>query len=186
MTVDKYTINRTVYLGEQTMFEIVVRNTGDVDLKDVFVIEAYFDQGLTYSSFYPTKGIWTHIINNQNFDQFNLRGTFRVGESASFIVVFDTSSEGLKTNIVTAGYDNTVYVNSYNETEVIYKHVPEIPLIEIPEEPGKPVNNETPDEPAKPVTPEPQNNELPATGNPLVMVLLALIALGAAGLRRKD
>ena len=186
MTVDKYTINRTVYLGEQTMFEIVVRNTGDVDLKDVFVIEAYFDQGLTYSSFYPTKGIWTHIINNQNFDQFNLRGTLRVGESASFIVVFDTSSEGLKTNIVTAGYDNTVYVNSYNETEVIYKHVPEIPLIEIPEEPGKPVNNETPDEPAKPVTPEPQNNELPATGNPLVMVLLALIALGAAGLRRKD
>lgn len=77
-------------------------------------------------------------------------------------------------------------MNSYNETEVIYKHVPEIPLIEIPEEPGKPVNNETPDEPAKPVTPEPQNNELPATGNPLVMVLLALIALGAAGLRRKD
>ena len=43
-----------------------------------------------------------------------------------------------------------------------------------------------PSEQSKPVTSESQNKELPATGNPLFMVLIALIALGATGFRRKD
>ena len=70
---------------------------------------------------------------------------------------------------------------------------PENPVPETPSEPSVPVTpenpvSETPSEPDKPATPKTkaQSSKLPATGNPLVMVLLALIALGAAGLRRKD
>lgn len=183
ISVDKYTINRTVYLGEQTMFEIVVRNTGDVDLNNVFVVEALFDEGLTYNLFYPTKGIWTHTLNNQNLDQFNLRGTLKVGDYASFIVIFDTSSIGLKTNIVID--DGEIYVNSFNETEVINKDTPVNPDPVNPDTPDNSTTpeNKTPESPEK----ELQNNKdvLPATGNPLILVLLALISLGAAGLRRR-
>ena len=38
----------------------------------------------------------------------------------------------------------------------------------------------------EPVNPPEVVNELPATGNPLIMVLLALFALGTAALRRRE
>ena len=174
LSVELITINKTVYLGNKTMFEIVVRNTGDVDLNDVFVVESAYDDGLIYNSFYSTKGIWRGLLNNEGKYQFNLMDTLKVGESASFIVVFDTSSVGVKANIVGAGFNNTVRVNAYNETEVI----------------SLPVNPVTPDEPVlNNESSKPQNagvKVLPATGNPLVMVLLVLFALALTRFRKKD
>ena len=58
LDVQKITINRTVNVGEQVMFEIVVHNTGKVILNDVTVRENSFD-GLTYDSFIDYYGVWT-------------------------------------------------------------------------------------------------------------------------------
>ncbi len=152
---------------------IVVRNTGDVDLNDVFVVESAYDEGLIYSNFYSTKGSWKGVLNNEGKYQFNLIDTLKVGDSASFIVVFDTSSVGVKTNIVSAGFNNALRVNAFNETEVI----------------SLPVDPVTPDEPVINESQKPQDirvEVLPETGNPLIMVLLALFALGITRFGKKD
>ena len=181
LSVEKIALNKSVTVGDKVMFEIVVRNTGDVDLNDVFVIESY-DSGLVYGSFYSTKGLWRDLLNNEGKLQFNLIDTLKVGESASFIVVFDTSDVGVKSNTVLAGFNNTVRVNAFNETEVIEKVTPVIddPVIDNQVTPDEPVNNESQ---------KPQNADvevLPETGNPLIMVLLALFALGLTRFRKKD
>ncbi|OEC94613.1 right-handed parallel beta-helix repeat-containing protein, partial [Methanobrevibacter sp. A27] len=62
MTVEKLSLNRTVYVGNQTVFTIVVRNTGDCDLGDVFVVEKA-PEGLVYNSFKGTD--WSY--NNGKF-----------------------------------------------------------------------------------------------------------------------
>ena len=112
------------------------------------------------------------------------------GEYSGFFVVFDTTRVGDFTNIVIAKSNEVPETPARNTTKVI---TPENPVPETPSEPSVPVTpenpvSETPSEPDKPATPKTkaQSSKLPATGNPLVMVLLALIALGAAGLRRKD
>ena len=188
ITVEKIALNKSVRVDEQVMFEIIVRNTGDVDLNDVFIIESY-DSGLVYSNFYSTKGYWRGLLNNEGNNQFNLIDTLKVGESASFIVVFDTTSVGVKSNTVLAGFNNTVRVNAFNETEVIGKVTPVIddPVIDNQVTPDNPV---TPDEPV--LNNESQKSQnadvevLPETGNPLIMVLLALFALGLTRFRKKD
>ena len=68
ITVEKIALNKSVRVDEQVMFEIIVRNTGDVDLNDVFIIESY-DSGLVYSNFYSTKGYWRGLLNNEGNNQ---------------------------------------------------------------------------------------------------------------------
>ena len=101
--------------------------------------------------------------------------TLKPGESASFIVVFDTAGVGVKANIVGAGFNNTLRVNAYNETEVI--SLPVDPVV-----PDGPVINES----QKPQKIDSGVEVLPATGNPLVMVLLVLFALALTRFRKKD
>ena len=55
MTVEKITLNKTVYLGNQTSFNIVVRNTGDCDLGNVTVVEKSYT-GLVFDSYVNGTG----------------------------------------------------------------------------------------------------------------------------------
>ena len=50
MKVEKIALNKTVYVGNQTTFAIVVCNTGDCDLGDVAVVEKSYD-GLVFDSY---------------------------------------------------------------------------------------------------------------------------------------
>ena len=209
LSIQKITINRTVYVGEQVLFEILVQNTGKVVLNNVVVREDSFD-GLTYNSFIDYNKLWT----KNNDLSWTLNTPLYVGEYLSFYVVFDTTKAGNFTNIVSATSDNTEKVTANNVTEVIEKPLPKEepktpePPVEPPVTPEPPKTPEPPVEnpktPEPPVTPEvvPEKNEtappkapeqpkkeadvLPATGNPLIMVLLALVALGGAALRRKN
>ena len=210
LSVEKITLNNTVNLGEQVTFEIIVHNTGSTDLTNVVVREDQFD-GLTYNSYSDYTGNWKY-----NGDlTWTLNTPLKSGEYSGFFVVFDTTRVGDFTNIVIAKSNEVPETPARNTTKVItpenpVPETPEDPVPETPSEPSVPVTpedpvpetpsepsvpvtpenpvSETPSEPDKPVTPKTkaQSKELPATGNPLFMVLLALIALGAAGLRRKD
>ena len=185
LSVEKITLNNTVNLGEQVTFEIIVHNTGSTDLTNVVVREDQFD-GLTYNSYVDYTGNWKY-----NGDlTWTLNTPLKPGEYSGFFVVFDTTRAGDFVNIVVAKSNEVPETPARNTTKVI---TPENPVPETPSEPSVPVTpenpvSETPSEPDKPATPKTkaQSSKLPATGNPLVMVLLALIALGAAGLRRKD
>ncbi|SEK40210.1 polymorphic outer membrane protein repeat-containing protein, partial [Methanobrevibacter gottschalkii] len=110
LTVEKLSLNRTVYVGNQTVFTIVVRNTGDCDLGEVFVVEKA-PEGLAYSSFKGTD--WSY-----NNGKFTYGKTLKVGESVSFEIVFDAVSPGNWTNVVVAGSNLTDNKTGNNTTKV--------------------------------------------------------------------
>ena len=103
------------------IFEIIVRNTGDVDLDNVFVCESEYGSGLVYQDFTSRVGIWKHSVNGDGKHVFTLDGVLEMDESASFRVTFRTVKTGNFTNTVTAGFNNTTLSNSTNKTEVLEK-----------------------------------------------------------------
>ena len=200
LEVQKVTINRTVYVGEKVMFEIIVHNAGKVILNDVTVRENSFD-GLSYDSFIDNYNLWT-----KNSDlSWTLNTPLYAGEYLSFFVVFNTNKAGTFNNFVSASSDKTPNKNANNITTVIDRPVPvpevpvtpEEPVPEVPVTPNEPVTSDKP-VPDKNETHPPSDNKtvseyhssIPAgdnaTGNPLFMLLLVLVALGVTRLRRKD
>ncbi|WP_223166092.1 DUF7507 domain-containing protein, partial [Methanobrevibacter millerae] len=116
LTVRKITLNKTVQVGEQTSFTIVVKNTGNVDLNRVTVTEQSYE-GLTFNSA-STNGLWTHsIVNGKNVWTFN--PTLKQGMTARFNVTFDTTKPGNFTNVIIARSDKTNNKTTNNTTEVI-------------------------------------------------------------------
>ena len=124
LDVQKITINRTVNVGEQVMFEIVVHNSGKVILNDVTVRENSFD-GLTYDSFIDNYGLWT-----KNGDlSWTLNTPLYAGEYLSFFVVFNTNNAGTFTNVVSASSDKTKDKPAINTTTVIEN--PKTPMADL-------------------------------------------------------
>ena len=112
---------------------------------------------------------------DENKHKFSLNDTLKVGESASFYVIFIATAIGEFSNTATVGYDNKTIGNSTNTTEVVNK--------------TNPNENETnPDKPAPPIHKPPVEKKTnkktqikehidKATGNPLIILLLALFIL---------
>nr|WP_295160431.1 Cna B-type domain-containing protein [uncultured Methanobrevibacter sp.] len=161
MSVEKISLKKTVKVGQQARFQIVVKNTGDCELTGVYVIDDDYTQGIVIDHMIPNSD-WT-------FDgkgKFTYRKTLGVGESSSFTVVFNTTSAGLKVNNVTAGNNITnLTVHSTNTTNV---------------------TNETEPVPPQPIPPSPEEPKLPnkeiipdkhATGNPIFVLVLVLFTL---------
>lgn len=170
LTVEKIALNKTVNVGEETIFEIVVKNTGEIDLEDVFVLECNYGSGLVYLGFVPIKGNWIHGLNGEGKHQFNLNETLEINGTAVFRVIFNTTKTGNFTNHVVAGIRNTTLSNSTNHTEVINK---------TSEKTNE--TNETTDknETVKKAEVEIKHLKLDkdATGNPILVLLLALISV---------
>ena len=113
LVVEKNTLDPVVYMGGQTRFEIIVRNTGQLNQTNVTVIEDDYE-GLVYDSFIGDD--WTHSVNNDGKHQFKYSKTLEVGETASFIVVFNAPIPGNFTNIVIASSDNNTTEACNNTT----------------------------------------------------------------------
>ena len=113
MTVEKIALNKTVYLGNQTSFNIVVRNTGDCDLGNVTVVEKSYT-GLVFDSYVNGTGNWKRVG-----DKFVLDGVLAKGASASFRVIFNTTVSGNFTNVVVANSNVTENKTTENKTEVV-------------------------------------------------------------------
>ena len=113
MTVEKIALNKTVYLGNQTSFTIVVRNTGDCDLGNVTVVEKSYI-GLIFDSYVNSTGNWKRVG-----DKFVLDGVLAKGANASFRVIFNTTVSGNFTNVVVANSNVTENKTTENKTEVV-------------------------------------------------------------------
>ena len=163
MSVTKNTLTRQVQIGKYAEFEIIVENTGDVDLDDVFVLESSFGSGLTYKS-YRSHDMWKHDVTGDGINRFSLKDTLKAGESVSLFVVFLTTQAGNFTNTVDAGFGNSTVTNSTNSTEVV----------ETPQKENNKTNttNKTTIDKTNVYK---TDFESKATGNPLLALILALI-----------
>ena len=178
MTVEKISNNKTVKVGELTSFTIVVKNTGDCNLTGVYVIDKGAD-GLKYDHTVDETGKWSYDGNGR----WNYNGTLGIGESAEFTIVFKAMSEGFKVNNAIAGNNITNdTVNSTNTTNVTVEHNNET---DVPENETDVPDNTTV-HPEKPVKPAKAKIDSKATGNPLMALIVVLIALGFASRRKKQ
>ncbi|WP_149732843.1 DUF11 domain-containing protein, partial [Methanobrevibacter millerae] len=124
LDVSKVTLTPAVQVGNQTSFEIIVKNTGKVELTNVFIEETSYN-GLTYDSFVD-NGIWTHsLINGKNVWTLNM--DLDVNEVVLLIVKFNTTAVGNFTNIVTVGSTETENKTANNNTTVYNDTVPVVP-----------------------------------------------------------
>ena len=182
MTVRKISNNESVKVGEQVSFTIVVKNTGGCDLTGVYVVDNDYSSGLVYDHFVDSSNKWNYEGNGK----WTFTDVLGIGEEASFDVIFNATTVGVKFNNVTAG-DNITNktVNSTNKTNVTNETVPPEPEPPVPE-PPVPV-------PPQPVPPSPEVPSVPpkeipvkhATGNPILVLLLVLFTLSVNVSRRK-
>ncbi|MBE6498099.1 MAG: DUF11 domain-containing protein, partial [Methanobrevibacter sp.] len=113
MTIQKITLNKTVYVGENVTFEIVVKNVGDCNLSDVVVREFFDSTELEYLD-YTNKDKWSNTATNV----FEYNGILTPGESASFTVIFKTLVNGTLLNTVNVTSNVTKNKTSENTTRV--------------------------------------------------------------------
>lgn len=177
MSVEKISNNKTVKVGEMTSFVIVVKNTGDCNLTGVYVIDQGAE-GLEYDHTVDESGKWSY----EGDGKWTYNGVLGIKESATFTIVFKALSEGFKVNNAIAGNNITNdTVNSTDTTNVTVEHnetdVPEN-VTDVPE-------NETAEHniPEKTVK---AKVDAKATGNPLIALIMALVALGFESRRRKQ
>ena len=161
-----------IYLGNQTSFTVVVRNTGDCSLENVYVIEN-IPEGLVYAGFTGDKWV-------KNGNKFVYTGSLAAGKSANFTIFFNTTKSGNFTNVVVAGADHVSNKTANNTTEVIENS----PV------PGNDTDNST-DVPDN-STAENQNTDINksadvknSTGNPILVLLMVLTILGLRPLKGK-
>ena len=98
LSVEKSYLHFYNTYDQNTSFVIKVKNTGNMNLTDVFVEESVFN-GLNYINFTNVKGVWTVAENNGKY-LFKLNGTLAPGEIAEFDVLFNTTDYGKLTNVV--------------------------------------------------------------------------------------
>ena len=114
LEVSKISINKMVNVGDDVIFEIVVRNTGKVDLNNVLVDEYQFD-GLFYVSWFDDMGMW-----RDNHDlSWSLNGVLLPKEESGFFVVFGAINVGNFTNVIVAGSDETPNKRANDTVEVV-------------------------------------------------------------------
>ena len=114
--VSKITLTPVVKIGDQVVFEIVVRNTGETVLTNVFVEESSYD-GLIYDSFVD-NGLWTlSVVNGKNV--WTLNKNLTVNEVVSLFVVFNSTVRGNFTNVVVGGSNETENKTTNNTTTVL-------------------------------------------------------------------
>ena len=120
-TVEKISLNQTVFKGNLTQFKIVIKNVGDIPLNNVFVEEFSFD-GLQYYSWDENQQ-WRYKSEDGKH-RWYLNDELPVDDKAEFTVIFKTTEYGNFTNIVVAGsnetdnktVNDTVEVTGYNLT----------------------------------------------------------------------
>ena len=96
-TIEKIAINKTVSVGQQVLFEIVVKNTGRVALDDIVISESEIE-GLVFNHFIDYMNVW--INDGMNW---RLNTSLLSGELMSLFVVYNTTQAGNFTNVISSG-----------------------------------------------------------------------------------
>lgn len=165
--IEKIALNKTVYVGEQVIFEIVVHNSGKVAIDNITVVESSF-VGLEYVGYLDATGRW---LNNGL--SWTLSDALTPGEYTGFFVIFNTAGEGNFINLITSSNltaNDTVEVLknettpdnetiSTNETTPVVPDVPNEEVIDVDKNIVEEVRISS------------------GTGNPILLVLLILLNL---------
>ena len=171
MTIIKISNNKTVEVGEIVSFTIVLTNTGNCNLSDVYIRDNEYSEGLEYLSYVDKDGIWTF----DGVDTWTYKGILEPGQSIRLDILFNATTVGLKVNTAVAGHNWTnETVNSTNTTNVTNKTNP----------PGNettpPGDNETVPPIEDPKVPKEVKKIASSnlkTGNPLLILLISMILL---------
>ena len=115
MSVQKIAIDKVVFLGDEIRFLIVVNNTGNARLTNVYVNETDFGN-LTFLRYEAVSGMWRLVQDNGYI--FRLAGGLNPNASASFLVVFNATETGNYTNVVVGNSDQVKNVSANNTTTV--------------------------------------------------------------------
>ena len=97
-TINKIALNQTVKIGEDVYFEIIVRNTGKVNITNLTITERP-GEGLKYVSYVDSQGFW---IGGANLT-WKLNTTLVPGEIVGFFVIFKAEKSGNLTNTIVCG-----------------------------------------------------------------------------------
>ena len=104
--VKKVSLMPVTKVGEQTIFEIIVHNTGDTDIHNVYIIEEAFE-GLIYSHTLEDH-LWDYIITSDGLHQWVLKDVLPAHEELGIFVVFNTTEVGNFTNYAIVGHEGMV------------------------------------------------------------------------------
>ncbi len=113
MTVDKFTIDKVVFVGDNVTFMIVVTNTGNCNLSDVKITEIYNSNELTLLNIKDKEGKWS-----RSGDIFSYNGNLTAGQSTNFTIFFKTLVNGTLINTVNASSNETDNKTANNNTTV--------------------------------------------------------------------
>ena len=146
-------------VNDYVIWEIVVTNLGPDTAVNTRVIDV-LPEGLQFVLYYATRGIFEPTTGVWTI------GDVQNGEKVTFLIETIVFGSGVIINearVESDSYDPDL-TNNYDYDSVIVEDK----------------SGESPLQSLK------STDELPLTGNPLVMLLIVLIALGITGLRRKD
>ena len=126
MTVKKVALKGETVVGEQIIFEVVIHNTGNVDLNDVFILDDNYTSGLVYDS-HRGDIRWDYDASTHRFT--STRPLLK-GKNATLRIIFNATERGIQTNNASAGANNTVMGSDVASVRVLAKD-PEITLEKI-------------------------------------------------------
>lgn len=199
-TIEKVASDKEVNVGDIVTFKITYTNTGKVDLTGVYITDKDYSEGLVYSD-YSDKSLWTF----DGKDTWYYNDVLPVGESVVLELSFEVTTPGEKTNTAVGGHNITNETSESNDT-VLVKENEANPLgtpneddeEETPDDSEEPSDDseETPDEPVDTAgagneisvdkaSPAKKVANIPATGNPLFVLLISLLTLCFVPLRGK-
>ena len=182
-TLEKISNYGKVEVGDMVGFTIIYTNTGYCNLTGVYITDNEYTQGLVYSD-YSDKETWEF----DGTDTWYYNGVLAPGESAILELTFKTTSVGFKTNTAVAGNNVTDYtLNSTDNVTVIDKNNETDTAEDDDDEydPDIPDEDDQTDVPDKHTPPVSKVIDSKATGNPLLVLLLCLIAMCSTQFKRK-
>ena len=123
----KETLNKTIIINNTVEFKITLTNTGNESIKNAFIQDNDYSNGLIYQGWKPITGNWTY--NNMKWI---LNNPLKAGESVSIIITFKALKNGTLINNATSGFDNITLSNSTNTTLIKDPHIKVIKLTNNP------------------------------------------------------
>ena len=127
MDVEKVALESQSVVGEQVIFEVVIRNTGNVDLYDVFILDEDFTSGLVYDS-HRGDFHWDYDVASHKFISSR---PLLTGDETSLHIIFNATERGIQENTAYAGCDNNVILGRDTASVNVLAKDPEITIEKI-------------------------------------------------------
>ena len=116
LDIKKTSLDEIVILNSQVRFEIMVNNSGEINLTNIKVTEKYPNE-LVYDSFIGIDEWDYELIDGNHI--WTYKGILKVNESSKFIVIFNTTKIGNYSNVVIANSTKTPNIESNATFSVI-------------------------------------------------------------------